>query len=384
MVKKGLLLFAMTLALLWNTAGSVCEAAILPRHGEGQIGLQAVVLCETLTIRQEPDASSTALKKLEYGDKILIPKRLPGWAECLLSDAVDADSAGWVNSDYIVIDPLWYRTDGKTPVYAWNDEKEAPKVALLDEGATLPIVNDKGEWVIVSLRGGVGWIHKNAADKAAGETTEKPAEGSTEESSKESAEKPTEKPTESSDPETVSYKNGSYKLSAKGTATLLKPVKSAKSFQVPDTLEVNEKTYKVTAIGEKAFYTNKKLTKITIGKNVKTIGKNAFASCTKLSSVSLGSNVTTISDRAFYKCTALIKITIPSKVTKIGKSAFQNCKNLKAITIKTKKLKEKYVGNKAFKGIVEKATVKVPKNYVTAYTELLVRKGISIKAKVKK
>ncbi len=139
------------------------SSGILPSHGEGQIGLQAVVLCESLTVRQAPSASSKAVKTLKYGDFMVVQKQVDGWAECFLSDDVDAGPAGWVNTEYIFIDPAWYRTNEKTPVYAWNNTT-APKVALLDKNTTLPVLKDDGEWLIVSLRGATGWIHKNKAE----------------------------------------------------------------------------------------------------------------------------------------------------------------------------------------------------------------------------
>ena len=85
-------------------------------------------------------------------------RQADGWAHCFLGDSEDSDS-GWVNADYIAIDPDWYRTEGKTPVYAWNDTL-APKVALLDANTILPILSDEGAWLIVSLRGAVGWVQK--------------------------------------------------------------------------------------------------------------------------------------------------------------------------------------------------------------------------------
>ena len=84
-----------------------------------------------------------------------------GWA---LGDDVNGGPEGWINTDYIIIDPAWYRTDDTTPVYAWNDTK-APKVALLDKDTTLPIIKDEGDWFIVSLRGAAGWVLKNDADR---------------------------------------------------------------------------------------------------------------------------------------------------------------------------------------------------------------------------
>ena len=148
------------MALVMVLAGSVVHAEVLPRHGEGQIGLQGVVLCEELTVRQDPSTSSKSVKKLHYGDFLIVVEQTDGWARIFLSDDVDEESAGWVNADYIAVDPEWYHTEGKTPVYAW-DNAYAPKVALLDSDITLPILSNQGDWLIVSLRGAVGFIHLN-------------------------------------------------------------------------------------------------------------------------------------------------------------------------------------------------------------------------------
>lgn len=160
--------------------------------------------------------------------------------------------------------------------------------------------------------------------------------------------------------------------------------KKATKVTVPAKVTMNGITYKVVSIGKNAFKKHKEIKKITIGSNVKTVGTDAFYGCKKLSTVSMGKNVTTIGNKAFYKCTALAKITIPSKVKKIGKQAFYGCKKLKNITIKSKKLTQKNVGSKAFKGIHKKATVKVPKSKVKTYKKLLKAKGITKKVKVKK
>ena len=165
MLKKRLLPFILAILALWNI-GFACQADILPPHGEGQMGLQAVVLCDTLTVRQGRSASSSAVKTLQYGDKFIVGEVKDGWANCILSDDVDAGPSGWVNADYIAIDPAWYRTNEATPVYAWNDTS-APKVALLSKDTTLPILKDDGDWLVVSLRGASGWIRKNAEDRRA-------------------------------------------------------------------------------------------------------------------------------------------------------------------------------------------------------------------------
>ena len=138
------------------------SAEIIPARGEGQIGLQAVVLCNTLTVRKEPNGSAKAVKTLQYGALPIVTKQEDGWAYCVLGDSENSPS-GWINIDYILIDPSWYKTGDKTPVYAWYDTA-SPKVALLDKGTTLPILKDEGDWLIVSLRGATGWIRKTKSD----------------------------------------------------------------------------------------------------------------------------------------------------------------------------------------------------------------------------
>lgn len=143
-------------------------------------------------------------------------------------------------------------------------------------------------------------------------------------------------------------------------------------------------TYKVTSVGASACKNNAKITKVTIGKNVKKIGSQAFSGCKKLKTVVIGAKVSVISQKAFYKCTTIKSITIPAKVTSIGKSAFASCKNLEKVTIKTTKLTKSKVGSNAFSGISSKAVVKVPKSKVKAYSKLLKEKGISDKATITK
>lgn len=159
MMKKMARLTMMTVLMLTLTLGSIGGyAEILPPYGEGQIGFEAAILCEELTMREKPSTSSKIVKTLQYGEVLLVVKQSGGWAYCALGDSEDA-LVGWVNADYIAIDPAWYRTEAATPVYAWNDQ-EAPKVALLSKDTILPILKEEGDWLIVSLRGAVGWIHK--------------------------------------------------------------------------------------------------------------------------------------------------------------------------------------------------------------------------------
>lgn len=71
---------------------------------------------------------------------------------------------------------------------------------------------------------------------------------------------------------------------------------------IPDIVAYNNKTYRVTIIGQ-----------------------NAFQSCSGLTSVTIPESVTTIGSCAFYICSSLTSITIPESVTSIGEGAFWHC-----------------------------------------------------------
>ena len=101
---------------------------------------------------------------------------------------------------------------------------------------------------------------------------------------------------------------------------------------IPDRADCKGYRLNVTAVGDKAFKSMKKLKEVAFGSNVKVIGKNAFSNCKKLNKISF-KNVTTIGNDAFAGCKALMKLTIGNKVTVIGKNAFKKCSKLETVVI---------------------------------------------------
>lgn len=83
---------------------------------------------------------------------------------------------------------------------------------------------------------------------------------------------------------------------------------------IPAAIKVNGQSFNVTDIADNAMKNNKKVTKLTVGKNIEHIGKNAF----------------------------------------------RGCKNLKKIVFKTKKLTTEKIGSNAFKGINSRARFITP------------------------
>lgn len=132
-------------------------------------------------------------------------------------------------------------------------------------------------------------------------------------------------------------KNMRYRILSNSSVMLIKALDTSKKvIKIPASVKIGGKTYKVTAIGTKAFQGCKSLTAVTIGKNVKSIG-----------------------NKAFY-----------------------GCKKLKRVTIQSGKLQT--IGKAAFKNIQKEAVFRIPSSKKAAYKKLLKKRvGVSQKIKIK-
>ena len=91
----------------------------------------------------------------------------------------------------------------------------------------------------------------------------------------------------------------------------------ARAITVPSTIKAKAITYKVTSIGTNAFKNCKKLTKATIGANVKVIKAKAFNNCPKLKAVTIKTALLTkktASKKCFSKVNKRMVIKSPRKV----------------------------------------------------------------------
>ncbi len=210
--------------------------------------------------------------------------------------------------------------------------------------ATMPNSTNVGEEVSIYFTGTAGifeWRYRLMENK----TAEPKINGDTEES---------EEPVRKSSGDIID-KNGLVYMvleNNKNVEFMGTYNENRKSIVIPATIKADGFTYKVTSIRENAVEGLKKLTKVTIGKNVTKIGEKAFYGCKKLS-----------------------KVTIGKKVTKIGKRAFYGCSNLKNITVNSKSLKKAKIGSKAFTKINKKAVVKCPKGKAKTYRTIFRAKG---------
>ena len=134
---------------------------------------------------------------------------------------------------------------------------------------------------------------------------------------------------------------------------------------IPAAVKKGGVKYRVTSIGDKAFYRNGKVKELVVGNNVESIESNAFYGCTRLASVKLGKSVELLEPSAFRKCTKLTSITLPKSFDELGEKCFYGCKRLKLITIKADSVVD--VEEDAIEGISKTATVKVPKRFLGKY-----------------
>ena len=94
--------------------------------------------------------------------------------------------------------------------------------------------------------------------------------------------------------------------------------------------------------------------------------------------------VTSVGEKAFYKNTALKKIVIGSCVEKISSKAFYGCTSLNSIVINSTKISNGKVGANAFKKVSKNVKVYVPASKYKAYKKLLKKAGVGSKAKIYK
>ena len=109
------------------------------------------------------------------------------------------------------------------------------------------------------------------------------------------------------------------------------------SVEIPATFTYENKTYKITKIGNKAFYKCCNITSVNIPDTVTEIEDGIYDEESEefygafmysgITSIQLPNSITKIGDYAFYYCYGLTTVNIPEKVTTIGESAFYSCIN---------------------------------------------------------
>ena len=127
---------------------------------------------------------------------------------------------------------------------------------------------------------------------------------------------PTKKPA-SAKTKFADKKSGIYfkiSNSSKKYLEYLYPTSNKTNIVIPNTVKYKNKSYKVVSIAPKAFYNKSKVKKVSINANITTIGKDCFAKCKKLNSITFkGSKPPKIGRNAFKSINKKAKFYVPKK-----------------------------------------------------------------------
>lgn len=135
---------------------------------------------------------------------------------------------------------------------------------------------------------------------------------------------------------------------------------------IPATVAYNGMTYRVTSIGEHAFYNCSNLASIVIPEGVTSIRDYAFYDCSSLTSIVIPKGLTSIGNSAFHDCSSLASITLPESLTSIGEHAFSFCISLQAIH--SRAITPPTCGTYCFYSVDKTScTLYVPKGMLEAY-----------------
>lgn len=134
---------------------------------------------------------------------------------------------------------------------------------------------------------------------------------------------------------------------------------------IPESIQYDNKTFKVIAIGKNAFMNAAKWknnpTSVTLPNSIITIGANAFFRCSSLSAIDIPNSVVFIGGDAFYNCSGLTTVTIGNSVDSIASGAFGNCSGITSIIIPDN---VRIIGNNAFAGCSALSTLSIGKNAI--------------------
>lgn len=116
-----------------------------------------------------------------------------------------------------------------------------------------------------------------------------------------------------------------------GEAALISGAAASGEVLIPATVNIGEKNYRVTAVGEGAFRMNSRITSVILGSEVTKIESRAFLACTALTRLVTNGKLTTVGAYAFSRCHALREVSFSEGLSSIEKGAFNECNVLTVI-----------------------------------------------------
>lgn len=124
-----------------------------------------------------------------------------------------------------------------------------------------------------------------------------------------------------------------YTYFSTGVASVKSCNTKAETVEVPETVTLGSREYKVTKIENSAFSGCKLLTKVVLPNSITEIGNMAFKGDSLLAEINIPETITSIGRQAFEGCKTLNNVTLPQGLTKIDDFTFQGCASLDNIDI---------------------------------------------------
>ena len=150
----------------------------------------------------------------------------------------------------------------------------------------------------------------------------------------------------------INFVDGNFKFSTNkdGTCTVTGTTLSSGELNLPSTATYEETIYKVTNIGDSAFYFRRGFTgRLTLPEGLTRIGADAFYGCRGFTGITLPKGLTSIGKEAFAYCRGFTgNLTLPEGLTGIGDNAFEYCSGFTGSLTFPESVT--YIGNYAFEG----------------------------------
>ena len=106
--------------------------------------------------------------------------------------------------------------------------------------------------------------------------------------------------------------------------------------EIPGQIKHNQKVYRVTAIGRKAFSNDTELTSVILPGGITEIDDFAFEKCTKLTSIVMPGTQVKFGQGTFFLCSGIENVTFGSDWTQIDLKVFRWADKIKEISIPAK------------------------------------------------
>lgn len=126
--------------------------------------------------------------------------------------------------------------------------------------------------------------------------------------------------------------------------------------------------YKVTSIGDRAFFGNCDITSVTVPDGITEIGSFAFSGCLGLTDVKLSQYTEKLGSSCFLSCTALVEADLGNSLTAVPERCFYACTSLRWADIpETASL----IGSEAYFSCPDTSGIRIPPSVKTIGTDAI-------------